>query len=245
VPDTGLLDGFNPWRAPGIWIEPSMMKVDFSSYAPFALAFVLAAATLFVHVAGGAATVPLWQESGWFENISALGHFLGLCSFSYAAWISNGYSRLALCFWAALCLIFFGEETSWLQHQIGYATPPEVAQHNIQGEFNFHNLEFLLGPSGLWTQILFFIGFTFYFLVMPVALKLVSSLGRVAASFLPIPGARLIVFIWAPILVSIAGTLLASDAITRRAIGETREMLFGISIGVFGLLTARTVSRAR
>ncbi|WP_207061552.1 hypothetical protein [Motiliproteus sp. SC1-56] len=58
------------------------------------------------------------------------------------------------------CLYFAGEEASWGQHWLGYATPEAIAQRNEQGEFNLHNdpvLEGLLDnlPRALLTLAAF------------------------------------------------------------------------------------------
>ena len=50
----------------------------------------------------------------------------------------------AMIFFAGLALFFFvcaGEELSWGQHLLGFATPEKVAEINEQGEFNLHNLD--------------------------------------------------------------------------------------------------------
>ncbi len=41
------------------------------------------------------------------------------------------------------CFFFAGEEASWGQHWLGYATPEGIAERNEQGEFNLHNDPFL------------------------------------------------------------------------------------------------------
>jgi len=40
---------------------------------------------------------------------------------------------------------FFGEETSYLQHYIGFSTPEAYAVLNAQNELNIHNLNPLQG----------------------------------------------------------------------------------------------------
>lgn len=52
-------------------------------------------------------------------------------------------------FWFAgfslMCLGFAGEEVSWGQHWIGWMSPGYFAEHNRQGETNFHNLNIHFG----------------------------------------------------------------------------------------------------
>lgn len=55
----------------------------------------------------------------------------------------------------ACALFVLGEEISWGQRQLGFTTPAAFAARNVQGEFNFHNLEvfqpvrhyFLMAPA--------------------------------------------------------------------------------------------------
>jgi hypothetical protein len=42
------------------------------------------------------------------------------------------------------CIYFAGEEASWGQHVLGFTPPQEVAENNLQGEFNLHNID---GPA--------------------------------------------------------------------------------------------------
>lgn len=53
---------------------------------------------------------------------------------------------------AALCVVAFGEETSWGQHLVGFQTPESVLQVNFQRETNLHNLNLShllnLSPGG-------------------------------------------------------------------------------------------------
>lgn len=49
-------------------------------------------------------------------------------------------ARVAMALGGLSVLYFLGEEISWGQHYLGYATPASVAELNYQGEFNLHNL---------------------------------------------------------------------------------------------------------
>jgi hypothetical protein len=56
----------------------------------------------------------------------------------------------------ALFFVAAGEELSWGQHHLGFATPSSMREVNVQNEFNLHNV------GGYWANnalILFFFGF--------------------------------------------------------------------------------------
>lgn len=66
----------------------------------------------------------------------------------------NPLSFVGVMLGLALCLAA-GEEVSWGQHWLGFATPEALAEVNVQGEFNFHNI------GSYWMnhlqQVLFFL----------------------------------------------------------------------------------------
>src|SRR5690606_29576334 len=111
-----------------------------------------------------------------------------------------------------LAIVCAGEETSWLQHELGYATPEIVADANVQGEFNLHNLRGLQGGALfeepgeerpwlglLGSQNLFQLGFATYFLVLPL-LALIPAVRRVFERYaLPYLGLGAVAVVWIPI----------------------------------------------
>jgi hypothetical protein len=149
-------------------------------------------------------------------------------------------------------LLSFGEETSWLQHQLGYATPGVVSGINSQGEFNLHNLSIfqggeLLGKNRenreiglsllLKSQHLFQLGFFAYFLVLPI-LTLTPTIALITKLRVPYPGWRLFGNIWLSIGLTILFTVFANEA-TKPIIAETRELLYALTILVFLILWVR------
>jgi hypothetical protein len=203
---------------------------------------VVAALLLVIFALGGSATRALWRENGIVENLSALFYVAGFLLCAYAAFKVAPPGRFYLLIWSLLCLVFFGEETSWLQQQIGYGTPEWMAQSNVQGEFNLHNLAPLQGGAItkegfswrmlLKSQHLFQLGFVGYFLVLPL-LMLVAPARRMGARLqVPYPGRNLTFSIWAAVAISAALTLLSDDT-TKSGIAETREMIYALSIFAF------------
>lgn len=83
-------------------------------------------------------------EDSVFEWSSFALLFCASILFLATAWITRGIApRLVWLVPLLASIILFVvamEEISWLQRVIGYDTPPEVAEFNIQGEFNLHNL---------------------------------------------------------------------------------------------------------
>jgi len=91
------------------------------------------------------------SESALIEHLEAL---LWLSAFAiYLLVALRTKLQAKRSFWyfafAALCFLAFGEEISWGQHYLNFATPEAVLKFNNQGELNFHNLHLseLLGIS--------------------------------------------------------------------------------------------------
>ena len=138
----------------------------------------------------------LTKEDGLIENLSALFYLMGF--FISLISISRNERILLPIVWAALCLLFLGEETSWFQRVFHYSVS-FIEQRSDQGEFNLHNLKILNSSplenlSGEFDlkillnvlinpQILFQIGFFCYFVIIPLLLHfskintLMSSIG--------------------------------------------------------------------
>ena len=137
---------------------------------------------------------------------------------------------------------FFGEETSWLQHAIGYDTPENILAINAQSEVNLHNLKWFQGggitpqsnpeggfPNLFSSQNLFRIGFFTYFLIFPIIGLLKMDKGLFSKFRFPFPGHRFMVYIWAPIGVSLILAVFSHGDV-KDVIAETREMFYAVSI---------------
>jgi hypothetical protein len=189
----------------------------------------------------------LLGESGVIERGTALLYAVS----AGIALVCAARARGALCvfalFWAALSVVCFGEETSWLQHEIGYRTPEFVRERNAQGEFNLHNLRGLHGGKVFGTesippalkglasaQQLFQIGFAFFFAVLPLVIAAgPATLGCFAQNMrLPFPGLHFMLVIWPPILMTVALAVLATG-ITKDFAAEVRELLYAVAFLLF------------
>lgn len=219
------------------------------------LSLLLCALPLAFFMIGGEETAPLWRENGPVETLSALAYLVGAGAAGMAAFHGRGFFRFHLILWAVFCILFFGEETSWLQHQLGYATPAAVAELNQQGEFNLHNLGPFHGgelladdqtdglPFGLRSQHLFQLGFAAFFLAVPFLAQL-GFVTRILERWrIAYPGLRFAAFVWLPVLVTVA-LAFASEGVTKRAIAETREFVYALAIASFLALVYRS-TRAR
>ena len=221
-------------------------EIALTRTAAGAIALVASILTAGIAAAPASAIGVLDGEFGLVENVSALAYPVGVFFAVRLARDTHGLVRAHWILWAVLCVLFFGEETSWLQHWIGYSTPEKLKAINSQQEFNLHNLELLStretlmgGGRPSWklllsAQTLFYAGFAVYFLLLPLAMR-VSALATFGARLgVPRMQASFIVAVWAPIAVSIALTAgYAGDEIRKPLVAETREMLMALAIAFF------------
>lgn len=196
------------------------------------------------------------RESGPVERGSALLYVLAAIGFGIAAFRSRGLVRVFSVFWLLLSIVSAGEEASWLQHELGYATPEFMADANVQGEFNFHNLRGLQGGAlleeadedGPWlgllgSQNLFQLGFAAYFLVLPL-LALLPAVTRSLERFsVPYLGLGAVAVVWIPIAAALAVTLFGGAEVKSLA-AEIRELHYAVAFFVLALLLNQTVVRS-
>lgn len=226
-------------------IGPLPIVVDPAAGAALAITILSTLFIIGVALAPPAMLRMLQGEDGVVETVSALAYIAGLFFALRLAGLTRGWSRAHWVMWAILCFTFFGEETSWLQHWIGYATPESVKAVNVQSEFNLHNLALFSpddrvfsgqGISFSWkflmsAQHLFNIGFTAYFLLLPVVMLLRPIGNRMRRFGVPQIRLRFVATVWLPLIVSVALTITERSAeATKALIGETREMFFALTI---------------
>jgi hypothetical protein len=220
----------------------------------FLASLLLSALPIAFFLIGGEETAPLWQENSPIETLSALAYLVGAGAASLGALHSRGFPRLYLILWAAFSILCFGEETSWVQHQLGYDTPVALAELNEQGEFNLHNLRPFHGGAllsddrgdrrmlALKSQHLFQLGFVAFFLVLPLLVRLrpiAAALHRLNIAY---PGLSFAAVVWLPILVTVA-LAFASAGATKAAVAEIRELVYALAIGSFLTLASARLSR--
>jgi hypothetical protein len=221
------------------------MKIDFEGNRPFLVTFVFVTFLVAIYLSGPQSPAFLWDEDGLVEVTSAFAYILAICACMAGIARSGGLARAYFTLWAVLCVVFLGEESSWLQHWIGYQTPEAIARLNEQREFNIHNLKWFHGGvllegtstrrglgSLLSSQNLFRLGFVSYFLLLPAALS--SGWGKRLNETLrvPYPGKKLLIFIWVPIAVSALLSVLSIGEV-KAQVAEARETYYAISILAF------------
>ena len=154
----------------------------------------------------------LTREDGIVENLSALFYFFASCVCILCFIKSRSTEKIYFLkskrnyFYLGLGLLFFfcaGEEISWGQRIIGIPTTEWLADHNLQGETNLHNLKVLyakdrsttgdvqlglghwLSPEGI--LILFWFGFCLFIPTMDFFFKKVNHfLSKIHFPIVPI-----------------------------------------------------------
>jgi hypothetical protein len=116
------------------------VEIDLKSWRALLASALLAAGLVWLFDAPVATQRALAAENRPIELASALFYFAAMMVAAYGATQVSGALRWYLALWALLCFLFFGEETSWLQHYLRYPTPAWMAHENVRGEFNLHNL---------------------------------------------------------------------------------------------------------
>ena len=76
--------------------------------------------------------------------------FATICIFAFLLAIKKSRSRLFFTFLALAAFYTVMEEISWGQRLLNFKTPEFFMEHNIQHEFNLHNL--LTGPVDSWVK---------------------------------------------------------------------------------------------
>lgn len=191
----------------------------------------------------------LMGEFGIVETATALFYALGVVLAIAVVRRSEGRERAHWMLWVFLCVLFFGEETSWLQHWIGFQTPESIRAINSQSEFNLHNMldDPLLDGGGVvvsWgslfsSQQLFQLGFAVYFLLLPLAMRWVPADRFLRAAGLPGMSPGFLLVVWLPVALTIVLTVVHTGDLPRRAlIAETRELFYAASIALLLALGA-------
>ena len=115
----------------------------------------------------------LTVEDGAFENVTALLYLFAAIAFVVGA--RRGTSgRGWLLLLAAASFFVAGEEISWGQRIIGFATPDAIADVNVQDEVNLHNIEGIHGNIRA-LAVLFVAAFC---VLLPITERFVPEMSR-------------------------------------------------------------------
>ena len=148
------------------------------------------------------------------------------------------------------CFFFAGEEASWGQHWLAFATPEELAERNEQGEFNLHNDPLLEGLFDNLPRTLLSLAALVGGILVPV----IRRRGRIDPEAFRTPGMQ--GWIW-PTLACLPASLAASlvtfpkkifralDAEMPRWVdfspGETKEFCLALFLLVYLLVLLRAL----
>lgn len=136
----------------------------------FHLASILVAATAPVFVALFVWQRPLLDvitvEDGPAEYLSAVFYFAAALLFALAG-LRGVTSRWWMVPLVVLSVLVGGEEISWGQRLFGFGTPESLADANVQGEVNLHNIEGVHGTVRAAVVLFFLVGFV----LLPLAVR--------------------------------------------------------------------------
>jgi hypothetical protein len=184
-----------------------------------------------------AESLSAWSvEDGPLENLTAV--LFGLSAIAFVGVAARSdflrgrpepWRYVATLGWAALMLVFMGEELSWGQRLVGFAPPESVSSINTQGEFNVHNIELLdRVPGGTYRLISAFmilVGVVFPLAALTVrGKKVVQSL-----AFPVVPVGYAVLFVGAYLFGRFYHPI---DAI---AASEVRELLLAVGMFCFAV----------
>lgn len=84
----------------------------------------------------------LAREGGPIENLTAAWQLCAGLLLFIVAWLERRILPRSIYILGGILMLFFaGEEVSWGQHILGFATPSTLADVNYQNEFNVHNID--------------------------------------------------------------------------------------------------------
>jgi hypothetical protein len=197
---------------------------------------------LLLYEGNKAVVLNLIKEDGLVENLSAFFWLQASIICFYRIMLNSQKNKLLLWFWCIFCFLCFGEEISWGQRIFHYSI--HSIQHiSAQHEFNIHNLSVLSTPLGMsrflvrgtkihWlgllnVQNLFYIGFTIYFLIIPLLMKSEKLQLLKEKINYHIPSFYFLVSVWPIIILSFVLSLYTPKL---RAMIETREMFMAFVV---------------
>jgi len=172
------------------WYIAASLTIIILSYSVYALLEVDHVATL-------------GSEDQLFEWLTAISFLIGSIVFAF---LFLKRRNLFYFLFAALFFLGFGEEISWGQRVIGFKTPVAIQSHNVQKEFNLHNIELLNRENkegekktGLSRLLEVNLLFKFFTIIVAVILPLAVFHSRRVAAFttalkVPVPPITITLF---------------------------------------------------
>lgn len=143
--------GADSWRRTVAFFDDDLPLSSGTLYSPGAVAalslgwFWIVVIAYVVHDYPSLLSYGLYEEDGLMENLTVVGCLWAAGLFLVAQsrptksrWKRGSFILLALFFFFVAM-----EEISWGQRLLGIETPSWMAEQNLQGETNLHNLEFI------------------------------------------------------------------------------------------------------
>ena len=125
----------------------------------------------------------LTVEDGVVEYLTAALFLVAAVAFAAASVVRAARPLWALPL-AAACFLVAGEEVSWGQRLLGLGTPGALAELNVQGETNLHNIE---GVHGI-VRLLAVLVLVTVFVLLPLAVRQSRAVGALARRLrFPVP----------------------------------------------------------
>lgn len=192
---------------------------------------------------GNSTLAALIPEDHYFEIVGAFSLFVTSLLFLYGFRLARRTfdktwaSLMKQLVYLGLAALFFfgaGEEISWGQRVLGFATPESLTQVNRQEEFNLHNLTALETSRLLDADRLFDMFWFSFAVVIPALALLWPSFRRFVRQFIPIVywaiGLLFLYnYLWAKIAKVIFATAYAFDRVPfTQAIQEIKESNYAI-----------------
>ena len=137
----------------------------------------------------------MYDEDRYFENVGALSLFIAAGVMFYVFVLSRRMYGAPKFFWGkqlvylGLAGLFFfgaGEEISWGQRIFGIAEPASLAQKNVQGELNIHNLAIFENNPLLKSDNIFSIFWFGFAVLVPAGALMSGGFKKIAARWMPI-----------------------------------------------------------
>ena len=161
-------------------------------YILLSLYFVAGFATLAL---GDRVAAVMYDEDRYFENVGAISLLVasGIAFYTFA--VALKANKTGKIFWGkqlvylALALLYFfggGEEISWGQRIFGIEEPASLAEENVQGELNIHNLAVFENSTLLKADNIFSVFWFGFAVLVPAGSLLFDWFRRLASKWMPI-----------------------------------------------------------
>lgn len=220
---------------------------------------VLIVVCYFILLTGAATVDRLIREDGLIENIGTIGFLIAsICFFVAFFWARQMPTRyaplkqLAFLGLAGLFFVIVGEEISWGQRILDFATPEGLRAVNTQDEFNFHNLEAIQNNSFLNTDRLFALFWMVYMVLLPLTAVFHKPFGEWVNRLLPVMPLLLgLLFLLNYIVANIVRPAFSLTDLYQSAyplphsVVELKESVYGVLYAVVAIYVIRFMAKER